>query len=166
MFNIILYKNSAENNKVDKTTSLIEVATLTGTLREQTSIINPSITIELSTLLDFNYVYIEEFKRYYFVKNIVNITNKMWRIDLHVDVLMSYKDIIVTQTALIDRNEFSYNELLVDNEEITNIRPIYTTIKSLIDSPFDTSKEFNTGGEQVSGALWYTEMQYVLNVIR
>lgn len=166
MFNIILFKNSAENNKVDKTNLITEVVTLTGTLREQTSIINPSITIELSTLLDFNYVYIEEFKRYYFVKNIVNITNKMWRIDLHVDVLMSYKDTIVTQTALIDRNEFSYNELLVDNEEITNIRPIYTTIKSLIDSPFNTSKEFNTGGKQVGGALWYTEMQYVLNIIR
>jgi len=166
MFNIILYNNTSENNRLDKITSLTEVATITGTLREQSSIINPSITIEFETLPIFNYVYIQEFKRYFFVKNITNIVNNMWRIDLHVDVLMSYKETILQQQALIDRNEFSYNELLVDNEEITTTRNVYITLDSLVESPFDTSREFNTGGEQPSGALWYTELQYVLTLIQ
>lgn len=41
--NIVLYSNVSEINAVDK--ELTELTTLTGTLREQSSIIDPVITI-------------------------------------------------------------------------------------------------------------------------
>ena len=48
MFSIILYYCKTENNRMDKTEYLQKIASIQGNLREQTSIINPSITIELN----------------------------------------------------------------------------------------------------------------------
>lgn len=45
---IYLYRNNAESNRVDKSKFLEPIAELQGTLRNQTSIINPNITIELT----------------------------------------------------------------------------------------------------------------------
>ena len=67
MFEIKLYSNTAETNRVDKTNFLTLKATLQGNLKEKTSIINPIINFELSDVPDFNYVYIAEFNRYYFI---------------------------------------------------------------------------------------------------
>ena len=48
MFSIILYYCKTENNRMDKTEYLQKIPSIQGNLREQTSIINPSITIELN----------------------------------------------------------------------------------------------------------------------
>ena len=42
---INFYKNSAENNRLDKTEYLEYVATMSGYLRENTPIINPVIVV-------------------------------------------------------------------------------------------------------------------------
>ena len=44
---ILLYNSTAENNRVDKTNYLEEFLIINGNLREQTSIVNPSIMVEL-----------------------------------------------------------------------------------------------------------------------
>lgn len=46
--NLILYNNSAEQNRVNKNLYLSEIVHLNGTLRNQSSIVNPTITIELN----------------------------------------------------------------------------------------------------------------------
>ena len=43
---IILYNNFSENNKLDK--NIVKIIELNGTLREASSLINPSILIELN----------------------------------------------------------------------------------------------------------------------
>lgn len=110
-----LYQNTAENNKVDKTASLTSVGTICGVLREQCSVINPSLTIEYDDVPEFNYVYFPLFNRYYFVTNITSIKNGLWQIDLSVDVLMTYKDDITQQTAFIERSESTYDVDKVDD---------------------------------------------------
>ncbi len=55
--NIQLFYNNAENNRVDKTSYLRKIADLNGTLRNETSIINPVITIELNDDIIKNLVY-------------------------------------------------------------------------------------------------------------
>lgn len=117
-FNIFLYKSTAEMKRVDKSDYLALVSMLTGTLRNETSIINPTIRIELDTAPNFNYVYIPVFKRYYFVVNSVSIVNKIWDISLSVDVLMSYKEGIYNLTAFIDRNEYEYVEDIIDKKRV------------------------------------------------
>ena len=112
--NIVLYSNASEINAVDK--NLTELTTLTGTLREQSSIIDPIITI--SDIDDYigsmNYAYIPEFNRYYFITNIESVRNNLWKVSFHVDVLFTYRDAIRTNSAIIERNENEYDLKLND----------------------------------------------------
>lgn len=112
---MILYHNNAEQNRLDKTNFLENVSTLNGYLRDKTSITNPSIIIEMNDFPTFNYVYLPKFNRYYYVTNILSIATNLWQIDMHVDVLMSYKDKILLQSAIIERNEYEWNPYLIDS---------------------------------------------------
>lgn len=119
-FSITLYKNTAEPNVVDKTSYLTQYEKIAGcTMKEATSITNPSILLDKWSHVPFreiNYVYIEMFKRYYFIEDVVSIRNDMTLLKLKVDVLMTYKDTIVQQYGYIGRNENSYDEYLVDSQ--------------------------------------------------
>lgn len=134
---IILYKNSAEVNRVDKTTYLVDVDALTGVFREECSMQRPSVLINTLEIPSFNYVYIPAFNRYYYVTSITSVSYGLWRVELNCDVLMSFKDKIKTLPALIGRQENDYNNYLVDNEIPTEKTPQIT----VIDIP---SSAFNT----------------------
>lgn len=110
---IRLYLNSSPANYVNK--SITQVGSdLVGYLREASSVVDPVITIERSDPTGFNYVYIPEFNRYYFVEGIGSDLNNLVSISLHVDVLMTYKAQIATMKAVIKRQENVYNTYLDD----------------------------------------------------
>ena len=111
------YKNSAERNRVDKTNFIQVLNVLQGTLKESTSITNPVITIRYN-YPTFNYVYIEEFNRYYYVEDIVSINYDLWELHLSVDVLMSYKDGILNTTGFIERSQSLYDDKLIDKKRV------------------------------------------------
>lgn len=112
--NIVLYQNISEYNAVNK--SITELTTLTGTLREESSIIDPIITISDidSYVGSMNYAYIPEFNRYYFITNIESVRNNLWRVSFHVDVLYTYRAQIKSNSAIIERNENEYDLKLND----------------------------------------------------
>lgn len=140
---ITLYINTAENNRLDKTSYLERVIELEGTLRDSSSLLTPTILMELPSLnptelIDaddeviegengevistpsevfyrFNYVYISEFERYYYVQDINIVRNGLMMVSLIVDVLMSFRDNILSLDAYVDRNEYDYDDLLVDD---------------------------------------------------
>lgn len=127
-FTINLYKNSAEQNRLDKSNYITFVESISGTLRDSTSITSFSVLIERTTTPDFNYVYIPVFNRYYYVTDITSVRNNLWEISLSVDVLMSYKDAILNCSAVVDRNEFDYNPLLIDTKiPLQNGETIYSS---------------------------------------
>lgn len=121
---IQLFKSKAETHRVNKIEFLTPVLTIEGTLKEQCSITTPSINIQLNSFTDFNYAYIPEFKRYYYVTDIINILNDVWRIELSCDVLMSFKNEFLPLTALIERQENIYNPNIIDRNVITDNEPI------------------------------------------
>ena len=104
--NITLYKNNSEKNKVGKT--LTSASVHTGTLRDGCEVVNPSIIIEGNNLSDFNYMYIPEFHRYYFITGITSIKNGLWQIDGHCDVLEN--------VAIIKRQEGIWDLYLNDEK--------------------------------------------------
>lgn len=107
--------NNSEREAITK--SLTTLETLTGSLRNQSSIIDPVIEvtgIASTTVTSCNYAYIPEFERYYFVKNIISIRANVWVIQCHVDVLGTYATQIKAQTAVIRRQENSWNLYLDD----------------------------------------------------
>ena len=115
-FQISLQKNTSPPNKVDKEPT--DVAYATGVLKDGASILDPVILIDSSLSSDIisniNYAYIAEFGRYYYITNIMSVTNQLWEIHMHVDVLMTYKTQIRNQSAIICRQEKKYNMLLDD----------------------------------------------------
>lgn len=115
-FEINLYQNKAATERVDKTGYLTEIATISGVLRNDTSITKMTIALQYSTTPNFNYCYIAMFGRWYYVTDCRSIRDGLWEIDLSVDVLMTYKDSIYECKAFIDRNENIYNKMIVDSE--------------------------------------------------
>ena len=101
---IIFYNTSSERNALNKV--LREGATLHGTFRDECSVSDPEFIIESDTnFTNYNYVYIPEFSRYYFITEITSVRTLVWRISLHVDVLMSFKDYILTSHVLLEESE-------------------------------------------------------------
>ena len=138
-FDLMLYQNSAEVNRVDKTSYLAIVDVLTGVFREECSMQRPSVLINTLEIPSFNYVYIPAFNRYYYVTSITTVSYGLWRVELNCDVLMSFKDKIKALSALIGRQENIYNDYLVDNEIPTENAPQVTTI-DIPSSTFTTTK--------------------------
>lgn len=120
---IKLYKNYSDNNVLDK--SITQVGSdITGTLREDCSVINPVIAIEGLTDLTVNYAYITEFGRYYFINNIV-CKGKLYELQMHVDVLKTYASGIRGNNAVIARQQNEYNLYLQDGVFKTEAIPHY-----------------------------------------
>ena len=110
---LTLYKNNSEQNAVTK--SLTQVQTMTGTLRNGTSIIDPVILVsDVSDISGVNYCKINEFNRYYFINNIKSVNNNLWELSCHVDVLQSYADEIRAQSGIVERQENYFNLYLND----------------------------------------------------
>lgn len=116
VFELKLYQSTAEPNRVNKTSYLTLVNTIQGALRNYTSITDLSITIEYESVPNFNYIYIPIFNRYYFVTDISSVREHLWEISASCDVLMTYKDSLLNCSAFIDRNENSYDQLIIDNK--------------------------------------------------
>lgn len=95
--------NSSEKNKINK--SLSEIRTYSGTLKEETSVVNPVILIEIDNPTMYNYAYIPEFRRYYFIDDITSVRKNLWRLSLSVDVLESFKNEILELSAIISDTE-------------------------------------------------------------
>ena len=121
---ISLYTNESEKNKLEKT--ITNSILLEGNLRDESSIINPVILIS-SNKEDipymYNYAYIPAFGRYYFITDIESVRTGIWRVSMHVDVLMSYKEQIKNLNVIINNSEETgANNYLSGNQWITNVK--------------------------------------------
>lgn len=117
---ITLYKNESEKNKINKI--LTSVASVTGVLRDSSSIINPEIVIEYNNPTGFNYCHIDSFNRYYFVNNITVISDKLIKLSLKVDVLESFKTSIMSQNIIVDKSTNKINNYLHDENLVVNVK--------------------------------------------
>ena len=119
-----LYNCAEPKNKVDKTLTLVNQ--LTGTLREESSLVNPVITIEKESPAGFNYAYIQEFGRYYFVTEVEVVRNNLIRVHLKSDPLMSFASQIKANSAIVRKSASKYNVLINDNSLRSYQNSLYT----------------------------------------
>ena len=117
---IEFYKNSSEKNKIGKSKS--NKLTLSGNLHDECSITSPSILVESTSLVDYNYCYIPEFKRYYFISDIVSVRNNLWRVSLKCDVLESFKSDILNSSCIVNKQQNqSYSNNIDDGSYINRV---------------------------------------------
>lgn len=117
-----LYSTISPRERVTKTLKAVGTA-LTGTIKEESSIIDPVIKVSLAALPEANYMYIEDFKRYYFITNIVCDYDGIFEIHAHVDVLMSNASVIRQQKAVVAKQQKRWNLYLNDTDYKTYANP-------------------------------------------
>lgn len=84
-------------------------------IKDVTSILRPKIELtSASNLSGYNYMYISDFSRYYFIDDIVSLHNNRWEISGHIDVLETYKTAILNNTAVVRRQQNQFNLYLDD----------------------------------------------------
>lgn len=114
-FTISLFKTASENNRVVKV--LTDEKQLSGELRNQTSVLSPKIRIESAdNIAGYNYCYIPEFGRYYYIVDITSVRTNAWEVSMRCDVLMSYSAQIKSLRPIIERDETGQSAGLVDND--------------------------------------------------
>jgi hypothetical protein len=113
---IKLYHNDSDKRTVNKT--LTNEGSLTGaTIIDDTTILNPRLKVRDNGIImvQYNYCYIADFKRYYYITNIT-VSNGYIIIDCKVDVLMSYANEIKACSGIIKRQENKCNYYLDDEK--------------------------------------------------
>lgn len=101
---IQLLNMTDEKNKINKKYSV--GMELEGELRDGADVINPAIIVQQSVnnVCGFNYAYIPAFKRYYYINNVQSYRTSLSVISMTVDVLMTYKETILTANSIIVRS--------------------------------------------------------------
>lgn len=142
--NIVLYKYTGERNRLNKTVG--DGTTITGDFNIDYNKINPVLKLVYDNTFDFNYCYIEDFKKYYFIDNVNIQRNGFIVCQLSEDVIYTYKDLILASTGTVTR---SFNSPYMQGANI----PV--TAKTSL-KEYDFNDVFNHDGEYVLIATGYT----------
>lgn len=98
MVTLELYKVTNQPNELTKT--LNNAVVVNGSFRSEIDSMDIIVEIETNTY-EFNYIHIPSLNKYYFLQNIVRVNAKIIRMQLHCDVLMTYKTDILASYGLV-----------------------------------------------------------------
>lgn len=124
---VILYRNSSENNVIGK--SLAQIKSVEANLKNDVSVINPTFILYYTdNILQSNYCFIPKFNRYYFIDEIVPITGDRCVVKCRVDVLESFKEDIKSLTVILDKSQSIYksNKYLDDGSFVVENKDFNT----------------------------------------
>ncbi len=110
---IKFYKNHSDNFEVPK--NLTDEVSKTGTLREEAEVMQPTILMEFDPR-QYNYCYIEDFGRYYYITGIESVRNGLWRVSCNRDPLQSFWDQIKEAPIITERSGFDANAFIKDDK--------------------------------------------------
>ena len=111
------YRFLGDSRKVDKTLHAVSTysnAIIVGDM----SIQNPTISLQLDSFTDvinFNYIYIHELRRYYYVVDSTIREDGFVQLQCKVDVLKSFKTDILASTQYVERQQNKCTYQLPDN---------------------------------------------------
>lgn len=106
---IKLYK--VNNSPIEMNKTLTNEITVNGRLRAECSVENPVIELEYSSsLTSYNYAYIPEFRRYYFIEPPV-YSGKYLTFTMKEDYLYSWKNDILSSQGTATRSNYGNNTI-------------------------------------------------------
>lgn len=119
-----LYTNNSDDRVLTK--SIVLRDTTNVILKNDTELVNPVIVLSPSTTQNFNYVYLEDFDRYYYVTS-RTYSQQRYIVELKCDVLMSFVDEIKNLKVIANRSSSRFNLYQTDGEiSFLNRNTIYT----------------------------------------
>lgn len=130
-YTVKLYKNSSGNDYFNK--ALSGETTVTCDFKAPIDVENPTIYISATNAYDgYNYCYIAEFGRYYYMKCIGG-TSQTLTFQCESDPLMSFKAQIKSCPAVIARNPWHFdlyvpdNRLPIESRKVAGVYPFPNT---------------------------------------
>lgn len=137
--NIKLYKNDSNNNVLNKKITLINEYNIL--LKDNVDVYRPIIKIKTELLNKCNYVFIQDFNRYYYVVNKRSINIEIIELTLECDVLMSFREQILNLKCIIDKQEnINLGNKYYDDNSLISLS------KEFIES-YNFNNGFNENGE-------------------
>lgn len=95
---LILYKTISDMNVINK--ELTDSVSIDIKFKRDESVESPYIFCNIfEGIEEYNYAYIPNFSRYYFIVNVEVMNKKIVRLMLHTDVLETYKNDILNSTV-------------------------------------------------------------------
>lgn len=127
MITVTFYKYSGHTNSVNK--ELGEGVDITGNIRGGCDILTPTLKIRADKLFDYNYCYIPEFKRYYFVKSVTAEygDNTIYNVSMSIDVLQTYKDSILHSEGTVTESD-SAGGYSSNRNNVYDVRPNFAKV--------------------------------------
>lgn len=146
---IHLTNYNGEKNRIVKNVSFS--GKLEGTLREGSDVVNPSILVEANVdeICGYNYAYIPDFKRYYFITNCNAFRKNLSIITMTVDVLTTFQESILSSQAIIIRSSKTGDSSDPDLKDLPDerfpIKQSETTHTITFDSLYDSDADAGKG---------------------
>lgn len=103
MVTIQFYKYTGRPRTVNKT--LGESTDISGVLRDNFNMIKPVITIRKQDVSNFNYCFIPDFNRYYFIEEVTLQNKNEYEMQLSLDVLKTYESEILAATGRVTESD-------------------------------------------------------------
>lgn len=126
---ITFYKYTGERNRLNKT--LTDGVTMDGNFTQAYYRNTPRLKIVSETDFDYNYCYIEDSKRYYFIDSVMVTRNNFYECTMTIDVLMTHKDDILKLSGTVTRStNFNYldgNNIPQTSKTKTKTYKLYNT---------------------------------------
>ena len=122
-FQVKLYRFAKKRNSTAQPPEAAPV-TVSGNIKEDFSPLAFNMTFDLGTLgnrtiPEYNYAYVQDFKRYYYITDWVFVSG-LWRAALTVDVLASYKTDILASNQYVSRSASRTRAGVIDTAEVVN----------------------------------------------
>lgn len=173
MINVVLYKMDKRSNSTKIPSNDTPSVTVSCILLDNTSIISPVLTfqqpVNAINLNLFNYAYISEFGRYYFITNITHDTNAIYTIYLATDVLGSFRTSIRNSNQYVVRSSSLSDESIVDTLYPT--KPFSTYTNAFGVNTYNEGSVYrlitNDSHEESIGSIFYFNygLQYPVNAV-
>lgn len=112
---IIFLKNLSDTNVIGKTWSSTDYKVVEGKKLYDKSILAPSYILK-TDVTDYNYCYIPYFSRFYYITANVIKANGVSEIAFSCDELQSWKNQILNNAAVLERQESIYSTYMSDSE--------------------------------------------------
>lgn len=84
-------------------------------LKKDTGVVRPIIEIKGENMSMFNYAFIPDFHRYYYIVEWTSLNAHMWQAQLEVDVLATYREHILASYAFVQYAESDYDTMIPDS---------------------------------------------------
>lgn len=102
-----------------------------GTLRNDSNVVNPSILLNTAAddIADCSYMEIPAFNRKYYITDITAVSNSQSIVSGHVDVLETYKGDIKSSTGIVSRSSSAGDPYINDGSIRTKTTKSYKVVR-------------------------------------